>query len=242
MDNNIGLIEAYLNGELSVDERREFENRLVEDEMFAKDYKDQLAARQLIKEAGRLDLKDTLESFEVSGSDSKVRPLWLKRAIPIAAMLVIFFGVYYFLEFNQGSGGLYDSYFESYPAPANLRDTSSEDSAWNDALESYENEDFEQALNFMGQVRHEAPGYMVAFYVGLSAMQTEPAELEKAMSSFDSVLRGDNDYKEQALWYKGLILIKLERTDEAIDVLTELTSRNGFKKSEASQILDKLTD
>ena len=83
MENDIRLIEAYLDGDLSGTERRDFEDRLVEDEMFAREYKSQLAARQLIREAGRLELKDSLESFEGEAATVRVIPIWIKRAAPI---------------------------------------------------------------------------------------------------------------------------------------------------------------
>ena len=109
-------------------------------------------------------------------------------------------------------------------------------------MEHYENKEFTRALHFINDSQGEVPDYLIAFYGGLAAMQMDPSDLESAINSFDSVLSSDNDYREQALWYKALALIKLDRSKEAETILTELVSRSGFKYNDAAEVLERISD
>ncbi|MEM7187859.1 MAG: hypothetical protein AAF466_14520, partial [Bacteroidota bacterium] len=117
-------IEKYLDGQMTEAERQQFEALLVQDAALKDALEQEQSARVLIREAGRLELKDTLEeveqSMETSETESQagssfVMPLWMKRALPIAAMIIIFLGVFQYTQSGGiSSAEVYDSYFESY--------------------------------------------------------------------------------------------------------------------------------
>jgi len=95
MDNPKNIqIERYITYRMNPTEAREFEELLVKDKELNTNYQETLTARRLIMEAGRIDLKSTFESFDSElkpvSKEKNVLPLWIKRSLPIAALLVVF--------------------------------------------------------------------------------------------------------------------------------------------------------
>ena len=58
------LIDRYINKQMNADELQEFETRLANDKELLDEYKSTIAANEVVNEAGRLELKSTLEAFE----------------------------------------------------------------------------------------------------------------------------------------------------------------------------------
>ena len=238
-------IERYIAGKMSELEAKEFRNLLASDEDLAEEYRANLEAHQLIKEAGRLELKDTLESFDqemnASSRTVKVMPLWVKRALPIAAMLVIFFGVYQLMMLNTPISGneVYDTYFEAYSNPSVVR--SSENLSlnnWEMGANYYRDKDFENAILYFEKSKLEVPNYLSSFYIGVSSMALEFPNYRKALENFEMVLTSDNDYHLQALWYKGLTLLELDRMDDSKLIFKLIVKDKGFNYLKAEEILN----
>ncbi len=238
-------IERYIAKEMSEEEAKEFKNLLASDKKLAEEYSSTLAAHQLIKEAGRLELKDTLESFdqemESSSKTVKVIPLWVKRALPIAAMLVVFFGIYQFMNLNNTITGneVYNTYFEMYSSPSLVRD--SENSIlvnWENAANYYREGDFENAITFFEKTDNEVPIYLSSFYIGISSMAQETPNYKIALENFETVLNIDNDYKQQASWYKGLALLELNRKEEALLIFKSISKSKEYNYLMAEEIIN----
>jgi len=237
-------IERYIAKEMSEEEAKEFRNQLASDKDLAEEYKATLAAHQLIKEAGRLELKDTLESFdkEMQGPDTtKVMPLWMKRALPIAAMLVIFFGVYQLMMLNTpiSENEVYDTYFEAYSNPSVVR--SSENlvsNNWEKGANDYRDKDFKKAIIYFEKTEDEVPNYLSSFYIGVSSLALDSPNYTKALENFEVVLKTDNDYHQQALWYKGLTLLELDKREDALDIFSLIVTSKSYNYLKAEEILN----
>ena len=238
-------IERYIAGKMSEVEAKEFRNLLISNRDLAEEYRANLEAHQLIKEAGRLELKDTLESFDqemnASSRTVKVMPLWVKRALPIAAMLVIFFGVYQLMMLNTPISGneVYDTYFEAYSNPSVVR--SSENLSlnnWEMGANYYRDKDFENAITYFEKTEGEVPNYLSSFYIGVSSLALESPNYTKALENFEVVLKTDNDYQQQALWYKGLILLELDKREDALDIFSLIVTSKSYNYLKAEEILN----
>ena len=239
-------IERFISGSMSKEEMEDFKNRLSSDAEFEKEYLTSLAAHQLITHAGRLELKEKLESFESkitsnSLGDKKVIPLWVKRTIPIAALLVIFFGVYQFTILNRSLSAeeVYDQYYESYSDPGVIRNSENETLVnWETASIFYHEKNFEEAIPYFERSKEEGPSYLAEFYIGVSLLSQEPSNYELALISFEEVLKTDNDFHQQSLWYKGLALLKANRLEEATDIFENIVDVKGYKHLKAKEIID----
>lgn len=236
-------IERYLDGEMTESEMRDFEHRLATDRNLSESYGAMVTARKLITQAGRLELKEKLESFEEEPArKSSIKPLWVKRAFPIAAMLIIFFGVYQWLIFNNGISGdeVYTNYYETYKAPSVIRDTGTNElTNWKRATEYYRKQEHEEAIVYFSKAEKEIPQYLVAFYTGMSMLEVEAPDYQAALNNFETVLQSDNDYTQQATWYKGLLLLKLGKNEEAISVFENIVEAQTYHYQKAEEILKK---
>ncbi len=240
------LIEKFITKQLNTEDKRDFEHRLATDKEFSENYRTSLAAHHLITEAGRLELKNKLEEFSSSSKKgTKVIPLWVKRAIPIAALLIIFLGVYQFGLFSKSAttAEMFSDNFEVYASPSVYRssDTNSQ-SDWETIVTLYRNAEYEEAIERLSNA-DEAPQYLVYFYTGIGYMAQGQPDFDQALAYFEKVLDSDNDFWQQASWYKGLSLLKLDRYQEASEVFRTIVNAKSYNYKKAEEILKtKLKD
>ncbi|GAB5399656.1 MAG: hypothetical protein Aureis2KO_12410 [Aureisphaera sp.] len=247
MDKDQDYIERYLDGELNPEEAKAFMAQLSEDDGLKEALEEAQAARNAILAAGRLELKETLESFE-SDVDSttleksqevKVVPLWIKRVIPIAAMIVVFVGAYWFL-LGEGvtSNDVYTKYYEVYEAPSALRDSGADTPLhWNTGVRYYSEGRFEEALRNFSKSESEIPEYLIDFYSGVCAMSKSEPDYKAAVNHFLDVEKRDNDYRQQAKWYRGLALLKQGEKDKALAIFHDISETKGYRHKEARKII-----
>lgn len=234
------LIERFLSGEMNDEEQQAFLDKLAGDPEFTASYENTLAALKLVKEAGRLDLKNTLEGFEKSSSETKVRTLKIRKFIPLAAVLVMALGVLMF--FNLG-GSLtkveaYDTYFEPYASPSVLRDSANQDENWNLAVKYYSQGDFQLALEHLDRVKSGVHYTTVEFYQGMSYLQLEYPDYNDAAYYLNQVREDDSDYKEQANWYYGLVMLVQGRRLEAETVFKQIVKNKTYNYKKAQSLLN----
>jgi len=248
MDNYQEEIERYIEDRMSSEEKISFQKRLSEETELAESLRAELEARSLVTDAGRLEVLETLEGYESEMNNSKsgvVIPLWTKRLLPIAAMLVIFFGVYNFFIGNKlTTTQVYETYFETYDGPSNLRSVEGNDLVeWDTASKLYSEKKYGEALGHFTKAEGQVPQYLVHYYRAMCDLNIDAPYYQRAINKLDLVLETDNDFHEQALWYKALALLNTQRKQEAFDVLELLVERNGYKATEAKKILEtKLKD
>ncbi|MDC8003373.1 hypothetical protein POV27_04885 [Aureisphaera galaxeae] len=247
MDNTQDHIEKYLDGELNPEEAKAFEARLANDNELKTAFEETKAARNLITAAGRMELKETFEGFEKEmksseSSDSeqvRVIPLWAKRVMPIAAMIVVFVGVYWFmLGGTYTTESVYNKYYEVYDAPSALRDSGTETPLhWNTAVRYYNEGKYNEALRNFEKSEAEIPEYLVDFYSGICAMSKKNPDYASAVSYFLDVEKRDNDYRQQALWYRGMALLGQGEKDKAFAVFHSIVEAKSYGYRDAQKII-----
>ncbi len=238
------LIDRYINKQMNADELQEFETRLANDKELLDEYKSTIAANEVVNEAGRLELKSTLEAFETQKKslkdERKIIPLWIKRGLSLAALLIATIAIYQFgfLSKSLSTSEVFESNFEVYSAPSNLRDFSdTRQLSWEDAMTAYEAKNFDESLAKLDTLVSDIPRYLASFYAGISAMAKSDPDYKMAIKHFDRVLTIDNDYAQQALWYKGLSLLILNRKDEANEIFESIVTSKSYNYKKAEKIL-----
>lgn len=246
MDENREIqIERYILETMSAEEKQAFEEQLALDPQLKKDYESTLAARQLIVEAGRMELKETMEEFETESDRSvqlsRVMPLWVKRALPVAALVVLFFAVYQFTNLGKAQTGeaVYSDYFEPYAGPGTVRNGENGELVnWKAAAQLYKEGNYAESLALFRNAEGDVPGYLVLFYVGMSAMSMDPPDLDQAIMAFDSVMETDNDYVQQADWYKALALLRKGDNENAMELFKDIFEAKTYNHTKAAEILE----
>jgi tetratricopeptide (TPR) repeat protein len=238
------LIERYLSNKMTEPEVKEFQNRLQSKAKFASEYEKTIAAHQLITEAGRLNLKQKLEDFDADTKPeiaaSKVLPLWIKPVLRIAAVFLVSFGIYQFV-FNQSvtTNDIYNDYFVVYNSPSAIRDSETKTKInWQNASQLYQDKKYSEAIAFFIKAESETPNYQVSFYKAMSYVSQYKPNFDKALQNFETVLKTDNDYQQQALWYKALILLKLNDKENAFKIFKSIVKSKSYNFKKAEEILD----
>jgi len=107
MDNEIehidyfGLIERYIDGELSNEEKISFEKKLNRDKELSQQYRERLQLASMLK--GASEYKNTKEHITAILQEEQVKRFPFRTVISIAAVLILFLGVYLILKNNTGN-------------------------------------------------------------------------------------------------------------------------------------------
>lgn len=248
MNNYQQDIERYLNGEMTSAEQRAFEQQRTTDTALAEAYEAELSARNWAKDAGRLELKKKLQQVDAQmlqetpaqmEAGGKVLPLWIKRVLPIAAMVIIFLGVYQFMVSGSlTTSEVYDTYYTVYESPSVLRDSGDESKInWETAARLYSERKYREAIPYFSKAEAEVPQYLAAFYKGMSNLNLDGPYYTRAIAAFDTVLQTDNDYREQAQWYKALALLQIQQKEEATALLKTIVENKSYNYQNAEDIL-----
>lgn len=242
MDNIEELIDRYLSKLMTEVEVKDFENLLKVDKTLHAEYLKSVAARKFIEEAGRLELREKFDAFESEEQigEKAIIPLWFKKTMKIAAAFVVLFGLYY-VVFNStiSADAVFESYFEAYKVPSVERNSETTlDTNLQSAMKAYGAKSYEEALQFFNKLEDKA-NYVTSFYKGLSYLSSKNPDYKQALQSFEIVLQTDNDYNQQALWYKGLTLLKLKETDKALKVFQKIKETASYNHAKAVEILNE---
>jgi tetratricopeptide (TPR) repeat protein len=112
---------------------------------------------------------------------------------------------------------------------------------WDEAKNAYREAQFEKVILAIGAIPN--PTTEQLFYLGLSYLYQKEPDLEKAVFYFTTNLeRRDGNFKDESRWYLALTLIKMDRKEEAKNILQQLLrlGENGWKAKEAKKLLEKL--
>ena len=243
---NIEKIDRYLNGELSPEEQLAFDNELLKNEELEEEVELLKAARATAYHAGRSSLKKKLNQFEeeIKTPVRRIVPFrWLAAA---AAVLILLVAGIWFSKNGRSDAAhekLFADHFETYRNPILIRGgEKNSDEYWPSAVNAYAKGDFQTAAELFRQSLNDTLtiGYLAHFYRGVSLLSQPQPDAELAVSALDSVIVLDNDYRLQAMWYKGLSLLYLNKKEEAKHIFSILEKEGGYKEKELDDILQKL--
>ena len=236
------IIFRYFEGQMDQKEKNEFESKLKSDLLLSQEYESFKYSIATVKQAGRFVLRNRLEQFESeivnSGTTrSTIRKIPISRYIGIAASIVVLIGLFWFFSSSR-SDQLYANYFQPYEAPTSLRgDTQATE--WNSLFEVYNVGDYEVVIALLEKKEFQ-PDYLRYFYLAQCYAQLERPDFNKAIKNCNLVINSDNDYVQQAKWYKGLFLVRLEKKSEAKRLFQEIIDNNDYKSKEAAEIIHLL--
>ncbi len=238
------LINAYLDGKLSPEDKRLFEQLLDEQP----EYKKLLEEHRQFKIAVTLEERSKIKDFllEVDQDQkSKTQPgtgwkSWLFSGV--AACVIVLGGLFLWTNLSMTPGQkIYKSYYEAYPnliAPtvrgesqANLK---------SDAFLAFDNQEYEKAAVLFENLRQEPNSEYAVFYLGIC--QLELGRPEKAIPLFQQVQEdAANPDKITANWYEALGYFQLNKLEEGKALVRQVATAEGHalqaKAKELAEIL-----
>ena len=238
------LIERYLDGQMNDSEKAAFEAQLRSDTALAEAVALEQAARSLVVQAGREALRSRLNTFENEWQAARTAPkpvlLSRRRLFAVAAAVLALSAalVWFFVKPAPKPADLFAAHFQPYRAPSPERGAAATD-AWQRAAAAYAAGDYKIAAGLFNESLGDSTAipYQCHFYLGVSLLAQQPPLPEAAVFSFDKTLKSDNDYRQQAMWYKALALLKLGQQEAAGEVLNEIVRQDYFHRREAEEVL-----
>ena len=223
-------INDFLSGKLSDAEHEAFQKELETNETLVKE-----VGNEVINEYGRIKLKNKLKVF-----DKEIKNNRLKKAnLLMVAVLFLAIGIPLLMNILNESHApqkLFASHFVPYKTVLSIRGNESNDELLSKGIMAYSNNNYEEAILNLNAIKEKT--YVVSFYLGVSYLGIKPPKGKEAIKSLNNVLVTNNDFKQQAIWYKALALLVSGKTDEAKVLFKEIVAEEWFNHKKANEILE----
>lgn len=261
-------IEAFLQGKLDEGTSKAIEQKTRQEDAFAseiaihKDIFDTFKDQEAIDFKNKLNkLRQGLDAQRIEALTAKIKPLQPKQrtrsfrqllSLAASVLILVVAGVAIYLsQSNASPSALYGKYAD---LPNNLGDgiRGEEDlssletqlnETWKNANESYEQGDYEAALNSLEQIPSIDPNFDIqsrgGYYYHLGLIYLKSEQPRQAIEAFEQVQ--GSSFDSDAQWYKALSLLLTENdVEQAKAEFQELISDNHPKSDAAAAILKQL--
>lgn len=239
------LMHGKFFNELNAKELVLFNDLIVSDEVFKKEYELLKELFENLKDKKSNDVRAKLDVIynEMYSQKKEMKMLQLMKqnwyAIAASIAVLIMVGTYWFSGMNRQvwTEKIYNSYYEEDEVFVNTRSKANFNiDVLQQGMTLLENKDFSAALKEFNKL----PNSITAnYYAGVANMQLDNHNI--AVAKFDYVIKDYlNLFYDQAQWYKGLCLVKLEKKDEATVLFEQISNTDSYFKDKAKQIVADL--
>ena len=232
------LFDEYLQGELTIEAKNDFEKQLVEDPEFASEFETFKNIQfQLDNKFGfeqeRQAFKENLSQIAEKHFDNKPKVIGLKPwYLAVAASVAVLFGLFFF---NYNQNPVYGDY--NNPEHASFTERSTSDETLKQAEKAYNHKTYNKAIPLFETILQKNKTAEIQFFYGVSLL--EESHYIKAEAIFNELKAGSSAYKEKAVWY--LALSKLKQKDyEGCKKILETISEDYEGYDQVEELLHQL--
>ncbi|MDW3210928.1 MAG: hypothetical protein R8N23_13720 [Reichenbachiella sp.] len=239
-DQDIELIEKYLDNSLSHEERTQLEKRIEQSDEFERQIKyAELAISDIKSEQEKRVKKELLEIFEDSkkGIEEKTK---LRKFSLLAAVISLILCSIFVLDRDSGNihQTLFMEYYDEYPARPIFRDLNQKDKL-SKAIQAYERGQYQGALPFLLEQFSRESDHNLAIYIGNCFLAQD--DMDEAIKFFKLAEQSPQaDIRANAKWYLALSYLKSAKTDDCKKVLTGIIDQKQLYFKEAQELLNKI--
>ncbi len=258
---NVEMIIHYLDGDMPVLEKEQFECEIQTNKTLAQQLK-------LTQEVDSLLADDELFTFAESlrtvnhkfiNNEQKVhkkeqKPISIQfnrvflsgKKLLVAAVFITFvlvLSVLYNTISSPNADRLFSKYYQKYEANILTRSSGATDvTPLIAAIQQYDKGNYSTAISKFEKIIQNDPNNTAAhFFIGVSYI--EEHNYEKAIKNLSFVLtKNDEAFIEHAEWYLSLCYVKTKQTAKASALLTKIKERQTFYKLMAVDVLKKLNN
>ncbi|SHF96624.1 hypothetical protein [Flavobacterium defluvii] len=232
------LFDEYLQGELTIEGKNDFERQLLEDPEFSSQFETfknvqfQLANKFGIEQE-RQAFKENLTQISEQHFDKTPKVIGLKPwYLAVAASVAVLFGLFFF---NYNQNPVYGDY--NNPEQASFTERSTADETLKEAEKAYNHKTYNKAIPLFETVLQKNKSAEIQFFYGVSLL--EESHYIKAEAVFNELKAGSSAYKEKAVWY--LALSKLKQKDyEGCKKILESISEDYEGYDQVEELLHQL--
>jgi tetratricopeptide (TPR) repeat protein len=240
-------VQAYFGGELSAEEKNDFENNLKSDTALQKEFELHTQISDAVIDPTLHTFKKKIDQIhnEIRAEQKFLKPNHYRRISLIAASIIILMTIgslFLFNSYNQPSTDeVFSAYFEPYEMSLTTRSHDVNIPTQLDkATELYNNlEYFEAKLLLKEFLILNSTDASASLMLGIANMQLD--EVEEAMVNFNVIIKSENPfYTQQASWYLALCYVKKDDLIGAKHTLEAIASDTGYYKEDAKNLLDEI--
>ena len=254
---DIQQIEKFLDGKMSTEEKREFENKLSTEQslkammtdmnLLVEGIKMSAAQTSMEEKSDRLKFFTEIndiekDAFEIQAPETKVVPMYRKPwALSAAASILLLVTLTFYLMRDQTpiNEQLYTAYFEPFDSPGSgLTRGTNEVTIKNEAYQAYDNGNYKVAAQLFEQIINEKEDAIAQLCLGNAYL--EQNDIAKAEKIFTDMLTKHSELITQAKWYLALTYLKENKLERAKAILWQISKSSTY--GEKSQKLLKELD
>ncbi|MEN8799746.1 MAG: tetratricopeptide repeat protein, partial [Flavobacteriaceae bacterium] len=225
------LIEKYLQGSLSDEERSEFDTLRATDEEFAREVAFQENLREVVH-ADQDPLRKMVGELESEFQEnSPTSGMWKKLLVAASIFAVLGLAVYFNMNKPVSSSDLYESYFESYPNVVNPLVRGNTTDPKNTAFEAYENGRYQEAYDMFSDLLETEDQLYYQFYMANALL--ELGQAKEAIVLLNEFSSSQDKLADRASWYLAMAYLQLDDKERAIIELEKIVDLGAYNASEA---------
>jgi tetratricopeptide (TPR) repeat protein len=248
------LIEEYLEGNLSGEEKKAVEERAENDT----DFRDLIHLHKEVNECIRsdevFDLRNRITkiSREYTGTDDRVVKKKIHSLFPlnhrimyrVASLFVIMAAAGLILRYTVfsrlSSDRLYQRYYLAYETDIIQRSVEAGMTPLDKAIYVYNRGRYPDALKILDNIlTNQTDNYVAWFYKGLTCLET--GDPGRAVISFNVIpVNWNSPFAEHRDWYLALALLKADNPSEALRIFQKIASGDGYYARNAEKLLKRI--
>lgn len=216
------LIEQYLSGTLSPEEKGRFEKRLQEDPEWAEKLREM---QLLVMGIGEEDLKNKLQSFHeqmiagtVERKQAPVRSLSRKWLAAASVLLIATLATWWLTGRKDPQETLFTHYYSPDPGLPTTMSVAG-NYQFDKGMVAYKARDYKDALAAWAEMaRSEKANDTLNYFLGMTQLALR--ENEEALALLRPIANDANkSFYKDACWYTGLLMIRTGKPDSAAPYL-----------------------
>lgn len=242
-EQDLALIDRYLQQAASPEEVAQVERRMAQDPAFAQQVeliKEMSTALSQPTAAFRGRVQAAMEAIDREEKTSSLQPRW-GYAVAAAVALLVVVGLY--LTFRSGKpdyAQLAENTFAAPPSPFLQRDTARAQQPLLQGAEAYEQGDYHRAIVQWQQVPADHPRYgEVRLYLGISELAN--GQPQAAIQGLTPLLQAPQpELQQSAQWYLALAWLRQQEPQQVLPLLRELASGRSSFATRAQKLLAEI--
>lgn len=248
-ENEIALIESYLQGELSAEREQEVEERLKADADFKSLFDDTKVMIEGLNKLRHKSLLGRIDQLELGlGNPLEVKEevktiFWTVQRIAATfiGLAVVALASWYIIRDDGTINGvaLYEEYHQVYPNVLVPTTRSEEElTLITKTFRAYDQQVYDSAGLLFTELLKEDKREFVRFYAALAYIEMDKSNL--GIDMLKTIISEKGDFQTQAIWYLALNYIKREEYNNAKSLLKELAGSSTTYQEKAQQLLSKM--
>jgi tetratricopeptide (TPR) repeat protein len=252
--NYIELIEKFLGGAMTEEEKSRFESKRSSDKEFNAMLKDMDLLVEGIKDsASRSSKEEKLERLnfhseimrmeedamaeDSTGGRQRVAPLYRRpQFMALAAAIALLIVALPFYLQGPSNDELFLAYFEPFDSPGSgVTRSTNEITDKAKAYDAYDNGRYEEAIALFEKMKNDDP----IMHLCLGNAQLKVGQLDKAEANFNHLLSDHQDLVTPAKWYLALTYLKQNKIERAKSNLWQITKSSTYGEK-AKKLLEEL--